>query len=97
VAEPSGIRRIVPDRQTNPKCRGMCKGDRPAHDGPALPGHTPDGQKVLWCPCCETALTKMAFDFVGRAPNLILDARADQQRWEDPICQYDQVVLTNLR
>ena len=63
---------------------------------PLAPAHTPDGRKVLWCPCCEHSLHIVPLDFMGRPP-IVPDARGKQVRWDDSICDYDTVVLTKLR
>lgn len=34
-------------------CRGMCKGDRPASDGPQRYGSDSAGRKGVYCTCCE--------------------------------------------
>lgn len=86
----SGLRNIVVESPLDPRCRLLCKGDRGANEGPARPAHLRDGTKVLWCPCCNRALTEIKLDIVGHPPNLIADARAEPTRWEDAVVsQFD--------
>lgn len=78
-------------------CRGLCKGDRAANEGPALWAHLPSGKKVLMCPCCNTQLVYRPTDFTTGAPNVIPGLERKEYRFEDNICWYDTVVLRGLK
>lgn len=83
---------------TDPRCKGLCKGDRAAYESPAKYGHLPDGTKVLWCPCCQGQLRPEGpLDMAGRPPNLIEGISGKRHRYIDDICGYDVVSLTDLR
>lgn len=94
----SGLRHIVPERTVDPRCRGLCRGDRPANDGPARPAHRPDGTKVMWCPCCEAALRPEGpLDFTTGPPNVRPDIAGKSRRFFDDICQYETVLLKDIK
>lgn len=92
----SPIRHIVPERLVDPRCRGFCKGDRPANDPPAKLGHRPDGTQVAWCPCCEAALREERFDFSSGPPNVTREVKGKQRRFSDDICGYNFVLVSEV-
>lgn len=75
-------------------CKGLCKGDRSSAEGPAIYGHLSDGTKVLWCPCCDTALALVGVE--PQAPNLTAEGRQEfvATRFECLACAYYQVTLS---
>ncbi len=93
------LRHIVPERLVDPRCKGVCKGDRPAGEGPARMGHRPDGTKVLWCPCCETELRPEGpLDFSSGPPNVDLTkVKGTFRRYIDVLCGYDTVLLSEVQ
>ena len=76
-------------------CRNKCKGERGAIDSPAVWGVRGD-KKVLWCPCCDSALSMRPFDTSTGAPNVKKNVTAEQVRFEDTNCEYVVVVLMSL-
>jgi hypothetical protein len=80
----------------NGTCRGACKGDRAAFEGPAKFARTGSGQKVVWCPCCGHALREIAPG--AAAPNVlaIID-QSKRRRFTDDACGYNVELLPDLK
>jgi hypothetical protein len=79
------------------RCRGICKGERAANEGPQEWAYLQNGKKVLMCSCCNERLVYKPVDFTTGSPNVIPGLERKEYRFEDKACFYDVVVLRGIK
>lgn len=92
-------------RATQPGiCRGQCRGtERDRSASPAKFGTSPSGEKLIYCPCCNTRLRAARPGESGFNPGtqvefatLRADVRAKAKVMVDVICRYDVIVFGEI-
>lgn len=86
----------------HPLCTGKCRGsERDRLSTPAKFGRSPDGRKLMWCPCCNTELREARPGETGLQNgshlSLIEGVQSEGRVMVDDICRYDVVWLTELK
>lgn len=94
-------------------CRNYCglrdlkpgeQGARAANEPPSREGWH-NGEKVLWCSCCERVMRRIPHDVLEedgaihqvRPPNLQPDIDAEVEKWTCDTCGYDTYFLRKVR
>lgn len=88
----------------HPLCNLKCRGsERHRMDSPARFGRTPDGRKVVWCPCCNTQLrdakpgeTGISVGTHVQFASLSPDVAAKARIVVDDICDYEVIVFREM-
>lgn len=89
----------------HPLCQGKCRGsERNRIDSPARFGQSPSGEKLVWCPCCNTKLrlakpgeSGLQAGTAVQLASLAPDVAARARMFSDDICRYDVLVFKELK
>lgn len=90
-------------REHDPRCRRMCTSPNRAADNSPAKTATERGtnRKVVYCPCCNHELRRLDEQALAegmRPPNLNPGLTAGKHvRFSDDICNYEVVLLWNLK
>jgi hypothetical protein len=83
----------------DPRCKGLCEGDRDKASPPAHYRHGADGSLLPVCDCCgEPLRVSSRKDYSADLANQTMRAVPDGATlFEDPICLYDVVSMKSLK
>lgn len=94
-----------PEATISGVCRGLCRGtERDRTESPARFGRSPDGQKLVYCPCCNTQLRVAKPGESGFQPGTKVSLATMQPGMAararlmlDVVCRYDVLVFKEIK